>query len=210
MKTIYSLCILVIFSFISCNSTSTQGKISGTQSEMGKVGTAYNVSVIGVTGVSNFQATVQSSSNNVTTVNASLTITNTKLLQILQNYPGDFTVSGGNVSLKGLQVKNLSDGVEKTSGMHPGVIVNYSSSLGATYPIDGSSAVRTVTLVNQTDSYAWNGMYIKTIEVTEPVNQYGIKDVIYIANHKWGIVGIKVNFDDLTYVMFPVTCSKNN
>lgn len=207
----YFLLAGIILSFQSCFIFDSGGTISGSQSQMGTVGTTFSGSVTGVTGISNVQATVSSLSGNVSSISGSVTITNTKYLQLLQANPGTFTVSGNTVSMTGLQIKNLTDGVEKVSGTkNPGVIVNYNSALGATYPIGTTGKVRTVTLVNTTDSYSWGGMLIKTMEVTEPVNQYGVKNIVYVANHKWGIVAVVVTFDDNSVITIPVSSSKNN
>jgi len=210
MKAHYYLFLFVLISvMVSCSKVESGGSISGSQSQMGTVGTTFSSS--GVTGLSNCQASVTSLSGNVSSISGSATVTNAKYLQLLQTNPGTFTINGSTVSITGVQVKNLSDGVEKVSGTkNQGVIVNYSSALGATYPIGNSGKVRTVSLVNTTDSYQWNGMLIKTIEVTEPVNQYGVKNIVYVANHKWGIVAIVVTFDDNSTLKIPVTSSKSN
>jgi len=38
----------------------------------------------------------------------------------------------------------------------------------------------------------------------------GIQKITYIANHKFGMVGVKVDFDDETSVTFPVYSSAEN
>jgi hypothetical protein len=57
-------------------------------------------------------------------------------------------------------------------------------------------------------------MLIKTIRVEmEPLDLKktgGITKYTYIANHKFGLVGVKVSFDDGTSADFPVYSSTGN
>jgi hypothetical protein len=187
-----------------------KGKITGTQSEIGAKGSTFTMSAVGVTGVSNLQASVTDLSGGISTINGSATVTNTTILNLIKAYPGDLTLNGNAVTLQGMKVKFLSDGFEKTSGVSQGVICNYESSVGDTYPIVDSNKERKVTAKTTTDSYDWGGMKIKTMEVTEPVNNYGIKNIEYITNHKWGVVAVIVTFDDNTTLKIPIASSKSN
>lgn len=210
MKTHYLFIALVVF-FTSCDfGDSEKGKLTGTQSEIGAKGSTFTLSAVGVTGVSNMQAAVTDLSNGISTINGSATLTNSTLTNLIKKYPGAFTLNGTTATLNELKVKIQSDGIELKNGISQGVIVNYNSSVGDTYPIVDSKKEREVTAKTTTDSYDWGGMKIKTMEVTEPVNNYGIKNIEYIANHKWGLVAVIVTFDDNSTLKIPVASSKSN
>ena len=212
MKTNYLL-IGVIILLTSCDSLggSSNGKLTGTQSDVGTIGSTFAMSATGVTGVSNCQASVTTLSDGISTISGSATITNNTIIQSLNAYQGEtFALNGNTLTLKNLKVKFTSDGIEKISGQNTGVIVNYNSSVGDTYSIPTKNTVRTVTAKSTTDSYAWGGMLIKTMEVSEPVNKCGVKRFTYVANHKWSIVALIIEFDDNSTLKIPIVCSKSN
>ena len=210
MKTHYLFIGLVVF-FSSCDfGDSEKGKLTGTQSEIGATGATFALSATGISGVSNMQASVTKNTDGISSINGTATLTNSMLTQVIKAIPGTLSQSGNVVTLNDLKVKFKSDGVEKVNGINPGVLVNYNSSVGDVYAAESSKTKREVTAKTTTDSYDWGGMKIKTMEVTESINAYGIKSMQYIANHKWGIVGILITFDDNSTIKIPVNSSKSN
>jgi hypothetical protein len=57
-------------------------------------------------------------------------------------------------------------------------------------------------------------LLIKTIQVEDnPIylkSTAGVSKVTYVANHKFGLVGVKLAFDDGTTTTFPVYSSTEN
>ena len=55
---------------------------------------------------------------------------------------------------------------------------------------------------------------IKTIQVEANANTFintgGVKSFKYIANHKFGLVGVQISFDDGTSALFPIYSSTTN
>jgi hypothetical protein len=48
------------------------------------------------------------------------------------------------------------------------------------------------------------------IEVRENLNKYGVKQIRYWANHRFGLVGIEFTFDDNSIARYPVYFSAEN
>ena len=64
------------------------------------------------------------------------------------------------------------------------------------------------------DDYPYGFYMIKTIQVESTLGNSnrvsGINKITYIANHKFGMVGVKVDFEDGTSSTFPVYTSAEN
>jgi len=65
------------------------------------------------------------------------------------------------------------------------------------------------------DDYPYGFYLIKTIQVEDMdpgvlKNTGGVNKVTYIANHKFGLVGVRLDMDDATSVTFPVYTSAQN
>jgi hypothetical protein len=92
--------------------------------------------------------------------------------------------------------------------------VNYNSNVGDTYPIGNTGESRKVVSKSTTDDYPYGFFMIKTIQVESDAMLFGgsagIKSIRYIANHKFGIVGLKATFSDGTSATYPVYCTKTN
>lgn len=80
-------------------------------------------------------------------------------------------------------------------------LVKYDAKVGDVYSLKrGSKTIRReVTSVSSDDDYYWAGMYIKTIKVKETGRGIpGVSSIEFAFNHRFGIVGIKVLFEDGT------------
>jgi hypothetical protein len=181
---------------------------------MGNVGVTVSSSSVAVSGVSNFSATVTSNSGGVSTYSAQATVTNTILKTALSNYPG-ITVSNNTVTISNIQIQSTTDGIKCISGPGAGVLVKYDASVGDTYPVGTSGAVRRVVSNSGVDEYPYGMLLIKTIQVESTPNSLkstasGVTKITYVANHKFGLVGVKVTMDDGTTTTFPVYTSTQN
>lgn len=206
-------CILLC---ISCDllNESDPTEIGGSQSPMGNVGTTVTSSTAAIAGVSNFSASVTSLSGGVSTYTAQVTITNTLLKTALSNYPG-ISVNGNTVSISNIQIASTTEGIKCVSGPGAGVLVKYNASVGDTYPVGTTGAVRKVVSNTGLDDYPYGMMMIKTIQVESTPKSIqstatGIAKITYIANHKFGLVGVKVTMDDGSSITFPVYTSTQN
>jgi hypothetical protein len=114
-----------------------------------------------------------------------------------------------------MEFKLTDEGFECMTGPGAGVMVKYSSSVGDTYPIGSTGNVRTVVSNTGIDEFPYGFMLIKVIKVEETPSYLkstaaGVTKVTYIANHKYGLVGVEVAFDDGTTAEFPIYTSTEN
>ncbi len=213
MKTkVLTGCFLLIIIASSCDLLDIIGgkdTLKGEPSPMINVGekmTGSNAVNVGVTGAS---AVVTASENGVATFSGEATITNPTILNVISNIP-EFKVTGNKVTVTGLKAKVTLDGIESKVSSYPGILVKYDSEVGDTYDA-GSGVKRKVTAKSTTDDYSWGFMLIKVIKVEEsPSLIPGIKKMIYYANHKFGIVGLEVTFEDNTVTKFTTSCTAQN
>lgn len=188
------------------------GELGGDQSPMGEVGVTVSSSSAEIAGVSNFNATVTALKDGVSSYTATATVTNPLLKNIAANYPG-VVVDGDQVSVTNVKIQQTKEGIKSMEGPGAGVLVKYGSEVGDTYPIEGSDKVRTVVSKSTTDDYYYGFLLIKTIQVEmdqSHVKSTGITKYTYVANHKFGLVGVKVDFDDQTSVTFPIYTNAEN
>lgn len=218
MKKPFALFLLlsVIVLTQSCNidDANPSTTLAGTQSTMSVVGTTVSSTSATIAGVSNLSATVVSLADGVSVYSGSGTVTNSAIKNILSNIPG-ITVNGNNVTATGFKYKQTSDGIECFLEMGPGILVNYNSSVGDTYPVGNTGRTRTVISKSTTDDYPYGFYNIKVMKVEEPTpdlksTSMGITKVTYWANHKFGLVAVQYDFTDGTTAKFPVYSSTTN
>jgi len=211
------LSIIVVVLCLSCDflkKDDPTAVLSGDQSPMGSVGVTVSSSSSEIAGVSDCIASVTSLGNGVSSYSGSATVKNTLLKNLVANIPG-ITVVGDKVTATNMEFKLTTDGFECMSGPGAGVIVKYDSSVGDTYPIGSTGNVRTVVGKTGVDDYPYGFMLIKVVKVEE-IPSYlkstsaGVTKVTYIANHKYGLVGVQVALDDGTAAEFPIYTSKEN
>jgi hypothetical protein len=152
---------------------------------------------------------VTSLEGGVSYITGSVTITDSKILNILGDIP-EFTVSGNTVSASNVPFKITTNGVESEIPGHTGIIVKYDSKVGDTYS-GSSGTTREVTYKSTTDDYPYGFYYIKVMKVEEsPTSIPGVSKIVYIANHKFGIVGIEITLDDNSNYTFSLYSSAEN
>ena len=210
LLTISTLLILTSCDLLKKDDTS---KLTGGAAPIGAVGVTFSTSSVAIAGVSNFSATTSTQQGDLSTYNAQFSTSNTVIKNLAMNLPG-VTVNGSTVTGNNIQFRNTVDGIELKTGPSAGVIVNYNSSVGDTYAIGSTGAVRTVVSKTEVDDYPYGLLYIKVVKVEE-VPSYlksatGVRKITYIANHKFGLVGFLVTMDDGTTTTFPVYSSAQN
>lgn len=218
MKTIYLLCVLFVF-FTACDWLDLEKKSEDSSTLGGSsdipvntVGNTFSSSVkMGSTPfASNASITVSKVENEVATVhiNSKLPTSNS----ISQLIPSGLKDASGNLNCD-LKVKFTDEGIlDYTNKDHkPLVLVKYDANVGDEYVLeksDGKTITRKVTSKSTTDDYAWSGMLIKTIKVEQDSRIPGVKKIEYIANHRFGLVGIKLYLEDGTTSQIDLASAK--
>jgi hypothetical protein len=210
MKSSYVLLafVSIAVTFQSCSKYLNSSSIGGTLSPMGEVGTTYSSTGVEVAGVSNFEASVVSVKDNVSTFSGSAVLKNQAIKTILSNAP-QIIINGDNVTAMDVKFKTTSEGIESVAGLDAGIILKYGAKVGDKYTT-ANKKTRTVTSVSTTDDYPYGFMLIKVTKVEENTNALGVQKINYWANHKWGMVAIEFIFDDGSSAKFPIYCSNNN
>ncbi len=206
------LSVLVLSHSCKKDTTADVTDIEGAQSSMGVVGTLVHGSALSSVGITGLTASVVSLSNGISSYSGSCNVTNPTIKNILSNIPG-ITINGDSVSGSGFQFKSTVEGVQSYVGLAPGVLVKYASNVGDTYPVGSTGRLRTVISKSTTDDYFYGFMLIKVMEIEEPTSglkSLGVSKITYVANHKFGLVGILFNFTDGTSAKFQVTTSSTN
>ncbi len=201
--------------FISCEKILDKedaNDLNGDQSPMGEVGATVSSSSVEIAGISDFSAVVSKLDGGVSSYTASAKVTNTLLKNMVANFPG-VTINGDNVTITDMKIQQTKEGIKSHTGPGAGVLVKYDSKVGDTYPIGKTGKERKVVSKTGVDDYPYGFYLIKTIQVEmEPLDMKGggIEKFTYIANHRFGLVGVKVDFDDATSVTFPIYSSSEN
>lgn len=210
-KTLFLLSLPAMVLLFGCNKDGSS-ELKGDQSPMGEVGATVSSSSAEIAGVSGFSATVTSLEGGVSKYTATATVTNPLLKNMASNYPG-VEINGDQVTVTDVEIQQTKDGIKSMKGPGAGVLVKYDSKVGDTYPIEGSDKERKVVSKSTDDDYYYGFFLIKTIQVEmdqSHVAGAGITKYTYIANHKFGLVGVKVDFDDGTTTTFPIYNSTDN
>jgi hypothetical protein len=200
---------------VSCDDSSDNDPnvLTGSQSDMGLVGVDVSSSSIEIAGVSNFSAEVESLENGISSYTAQANVSNSLLKNMISNFPG-VVFDGNTVSIDNFQIQQTTGGIKCMTGPLAGVLVNYDSAVGDTYTTTTSGKVRTVVSKSTEDDYPYGFYLIKTIQVESTLGNSGgiagVNNITYIANHKFGMVGVKVDFEDGTSAKFPIYTNAEN
>ncbi len=218
MKNVVKL--LVFFTLgvfnMSCSNSSDSSSstdLTGSQSAMGLAGVTVSSSSAEIAGVSDFSAVVNTLENGISTYTAQATVTNPLIKNMIANFPG-VVINGDAVSISNLQVQQTSDGIKCITGPFAGILVKYDANVGDTFATGTAGKVRKVVSKTGVDDYPYGMYLIKTIQVESTVSEAsrmsGINKITYVANHRFGMVGVKVDFEDGTNATFPVYTSAEN
>lgn len=181
------------------------GDVGGNQSPIGEVGNTFDLNV-GQFGISNASMRVTKLEGGVSTFQCSGTTSNSAYIDLLEmvpteRFPGTVTISGNAVTAEvnakvtdeGVQVV-FNDGTKLT-------LVNYSAKVGDKYSakVGGTTLENEVIEKSTDDDYLWmGGMYLTVIKVKYTSHSPGINYAIAIYNHKFGLVGGEIHFEDGT------------
>lgn len=186
--------------------------LGGDQSPMGEVGMTVESSSAEIAGVSECFATVITLKDGKSSYSGSATVKNELLRNLVANIPG-ISIVGDKITATNMEFKLTKEGFECKTGPGAGVMVKYDSSVGDTYPIGKTGNVRTVVSKTGVDDYPYGFMLIKVIQVEENpsyLKSAGVTKITYVANHKFGLVGVMATFDDETTATFPIYTSGEN
>lgn len=198
--------ISVALLFSSCNifggGSGSKGTdpLGGDLSEMGSVGNTF--ATPGISGMSDMFIGVIEREGSVSSIQSTMTLTNPSYLEIVKavenSVPG-LQVEGNTVTLLS-NVRVTSQGIQNVydNGNKSFSLVEYNAKVGDTYKMKrpGGTVTRKVTRVSEDNDYFWGFMNIKVIEVEEKSPTPGISKVVYYANHRFGLVGVDVFFED--------------
>jgi len=190
--------------------------LGGNPSPIGMVGNTFTANI---NGVQDLDIEVVAQSGAISTINYSATFRNASNLSVpgptasiqdaallpiasaIMGMSGTMQVSGNTITGTRkfrMTTKGVQDVFDDGSVL---TIVNYKASTGDTYKkkIDGKEIVRTVTKVSSDDDFPYAFFLIKVVKVEETgLGVPGISKVIYYGNHRFGMVGMDVVFEDGT------------
>jgi hypothetical protein len=215
MKSMLYFFLLAVFTifYSSCSLIEDdENSIDGDQSPMGEVGITMSSSSDEISGVKDFAVEVTSVKDGISTAEGKAVVTNTFVKNLLSNFP-EVTFKGDTATTKSLKFQNTKEGIAIKSGPSQGILVKYNSNVGDKYPIDGVGGERAVVSKSTDDDYWYGFMLIKVLEVEEyttTLRSTGVSKVTYWGNHKFGLVGVTLTFDDATTAHFPLYTSAEN
>lgn len=197
---IFSIGLLVL----SCGKDDDFGDIGGSQSAYGEVGNTIEWTV-GQFGISNTSMVVTSLEGGVSTFQCSGTTVNSSYIDLLEmvpteRFPGTVSISGNTVTAE-VNAKVTDEGVQVVFNDGSKLtLVNYGASVGDKYSVTvgGTTMENEVIEKSTDDDYYWGGMLIKVIKVKYVSHSPGISYVIHVYNHKFGLVGLEIHFEDGT------------
>jgi hypothetical protein len=184
--------------------------LKGEPSPIGAVNSTFGVTGV-PEGVKDAEAVVTAQNGDISTISYSATITNPAVLEMISAMP-DVNVSGNRVSVS-RDYRITTKGFQSVYEEDNLTIMNYDAKEGDTYSLkhNGKNLVRKVTKVSKKDTYEWAFFLIKTIHVQETGRGIpGVSKIEFIGNHKWGMVGLKLYFEDGTDQTFGIISSKSN
>lgn len=172
-----------------------------TNLSMNAVGTSFNSYVtVGSTSFNaNSSIVVTKNDNGVVTLRVKATLPTSNYASLI---PANLKDANGKLDFEA-KYKNTSEGILDYTNKDgkPFTIVNYSSNVGDKYTLtksDGNTITRTVTAKTTTDDFPYGLLLIKTMTVEQDSRIPGVSRIEYTANHKYGLVQVKIYFDDGT------------
>jgi hypothetical protein len=170
--------------------------LGGAQSPIGEVGNTFSIS--GVDGISNISCKISDLADGISTIYYTCKIDRSDWVTMAQYIPGS-TITG-NTIISGGQAKITENGIMNVYDEGNLLLVNYNTaSVGDKYSLKtgGRTIEREVTAKSTEDDFFWGWMLIKTIDIEETGRGIpGVNKVTYFTNHKFGLVGLKVEFED--------------
>ncbi|MEZ5009309.1 MAG: hypothetical protein R2753_14295 [Chitinophagales bacterium] len=175
--------------------------LGGTPTPMGEIGNTF-ASSHNIPGLSTVSAEVTGFEDGVSIITGTGTLTNPDLVDLVNAlapiFPSKITVNGDEVSVD-VSVRFTDKGIASVQPEGDLVIVKYDAKVGDVYTgkVDGKTITNKVVARSTDDDYFWDGFMIKVIEVESTGHVNGnLNKVTYYANHKFGLVGVKLLFDN--------------
>ncbi|WP_131458468.1 hypothetical protein [Jiulongibacter sediminis] len=198
MKKISLLLSMAFLSLSSCelvDKVSPDGKLGGEPSPMGEVGNTFSLGSIA--GVADFSGEVTEFTDGISTVKASITITDPQILNMAKSVAE--LNWNGNTATVSKKYRITDEGIQNVYDEGNYTLVKYDGKVGDEYSIKvgGKKYTRTIDYKSTEDEYQyafWNIKVIKVVETGRPL--IGVSKLEYLLNHKFGIVGFKVYFED--------------
>jgi len=196
MKTLLAI-VLMGLMLTSCEKYNYLGNdLGGAQSPIGEVGNTF--SIAGTDGISNITCNISDLIDGISTIYYTCRIDKPEWVTMAQYIPGS-TISG-NTIISGGQAKITENGIMNVYDEGNLLLVNYNTaSVGDKYSLKtgGRKIEREVTAKSTEDDFFWGWMLIKTIDIEETGRGIpGVNKITYFTNHKFGLVGLKVEFED--------------
>ncbi|MFT5887019.1 MAG: ribosomal protein S11 [Arcticibacterium sp.] len=198
MKTNLMTSVFLVSILVSCSTLSDvikPDKLGGDQSPIGEVGNTFSLGLLD--GADGFDAEVVSLDGGVSSIKASLTITDAKLLEIAKSIPG--LTWNGNTAEVTRKYKITEEGIQNIYDDTNFTLVRYSDEVGDSYSAkhNGDKITRTIKSKSTEDDYDWSFFNIKVMKIEETGRKIaGVNKIEYIVNHKFSLVGVKVYFED--------------
>lgn len=160
--------------------------------------------------ISSAQLKVVESKNGIIAVDCSIPVPaaySTKLDQIGYAFAGeDYTKSKsthfdsqGNYKCT-LKIKNTSEGVAYVNSLGKQcVVMKYDATVGDSWTYtkkNGKVTEFKVTHKSTAEDYDYIFWKIKVVKVEQTLNEPGLSKIIYVGNHKYGLVAIELRLDD--------------
>ncbi|TVQ04652.1 MAG: hypothetical protein EA359_05785 [Balneolaceae bacterium] len=217
MLIISIIVMFAVFGIISCDTvgggsgSSSTNPIGGNPTPIGEVGNTFTVPAIPGTSDRSFRVVEQDGATSV--IQFSATVTNPALLQVA-NYRQSFSVNGNEVS-GSMKFRITSKGVQSfTSDGKPFTLVEYDAKKGDKYTLKRSGKpdlVRRVVHKSTDNDFYWGFMNIRTIQVEETgIASPGVSKIKYYFNHRFGLVGMDVFFEDGSEMLMWVYSDNDN
>lgn len=195
-----ALIISMFFALSSCDESTSE--LGGSQSEYGEVGvrvTSPNVPAV----LHGATAEITEVDNGVSVLTLTADFSQEDIETIQERWPAyDGTLTYDvkyRITSQGVQ-SVYDDGTSFT-------LVKYDAKVGDKYTLkrDGQNLVREVTQKSTEDDYYWNGWLLKTVTVKETGRAVpGFSNAIMVFNHRFGLVGYEMNFEDGSSEKIPI------
>lgn len=176
--------------------------------------TSTGITTINGNSVADAQIKAVANSNGITTFEINATLSNDfkgKITNLgnafyggnFDNHKSKFLDSSGNLNTK-IKVINSSEGVAfiNPNGKQV-VLMKYDAKVGDKWShtkIDGNKVDFEVKHKSTTDDYSYAFFNIKVVKVEQKYQQPGYSKIVYIGNHKFGLVGIEIYLEDGTVI----------
>jgi len=186
------LIILAIAGMVCCEK---EAHIDGEPASIGEEGTEVR---LGSDAFSDVEVSIVACNDGVSEFAGTMTVTDERYLNIFKNHPQYFEVNDNSVRVHDVKFKFTDKGIENQTGFLDGVVVRYDAEEGDKY-----AGGRTVTHVSTDNDYEWFVGKIKVIEIEGESSEDGIKRIKYASNHRFGLVGFEIEFEDGTVDQMP-------